>query len=241
MAAAGAGDDAPVDVEALLTAFLKDESCKQLELPRSLTADERKQAKRLAEKHGGLKCESFGFGEDRQMFINKKDQVRVKNTFIDDWEGAAGGEEAMFRSAPSMPVDLLTRTLERCREGNQQPPALPEEPSPGGAAPDLPPLPEGFQVRNTFIHIESVPAVERIVQSMPDGMFRQCLAAEMAAQAGGGSGGAVPNPAAPTAGAAETAGTTAATAMQSPPPKAPAATATKGPETCQDCIAKMQK
>lgn len=226
MAAAGAGDDAPVDIEALLTAFLKDESCKQLELPRSLTADERKQAKRLAEKHGGLKCESFGFGEDRQMFINKKDQVRVKNTFIDDWEGAAGGaEEAMFRSAPSMPVDLLARTLERCREGDQQPPALPEEPSPCGAEPNLPPLPEGFQVRNTFIHIESVPAVERIVQSMPDGMFRQCLAAEMAAQAGGGSGGAV-GPAVPTAGAAETAGTTMATAMQSPPPQAPAATAT---------------
>jgi len=232
MAAAGAGDDAPVDVEALLAAFLKDDSCKQLELPRSLTADQRKQAKRLAEKHGGLKCESFGFGEDRQMFINKKDQVRVKNTFIDDWEAAAGGEEAIFRSAPSMPVDLLARTLERCREGDQQPPApvpsVPEEPTPGGAAPNLPPLPEGFQVRNTFIHIESVPAVERIVQSMPDGMFRQCLAAEMAAQAGGGGAAAAPTPAVPTAAvpttaAAETAGIAAA-AVQSPPPAAPPAT-----------------
>mmetsp|Transcript_58926 Transcript_58926/g.116724 ORF Transcript_58926/g.116724 Transcript_58926/m.116724 type:complete len:371 (-) Transcript_58926:196-1308(-) len=232
MAAAGAGDDAPVDVEVLLAAFIKDDSCKQLELPRSLTADQRKQAKRLAEKHGGLKCESFGFGEDRQMFINKKDQVRVKNTFIDDWEGSAGGEEAIFRSAPtgSMPVDLLARTLERCRDNDQQPPvpvaSVPEEPSPGGTAPDLPPLPEGFQVRNTFIHIESVPAVERIVQSMPDGMFRQCLAAEMAAQAGNGSGGAVPAAAVPTTAAAGTTGTTTVTAMQSPPRPAPVAAAT---------------
>merc|ERR1719410_444192 len=119
-----------------------------------------------------------------------------------------------------MPVDLLARTLERCRDSDQQPPApvpsVPEEPSPGGVAPNLPPLPEGFQVRNTFIHIESVPSVERIVQSMPDGMFRQCLAAEMAAQAGVAGGGAAPTPAVPAASAAQTAGSTAATAMQSP-------------------------
>lgn len=49
---------------------------------------------------------------------------------------------------------------------------------------ELPSLPEGIKVstRNTFIHIDSnVPVAERIVQSMPDGMFRQHLQAECAA------------------------------------------------------------
>jgi hypothetical protein len=49
-------------------------------------------------------------------------------------------------------------------------------------------------MRNTFIHIESVPVVERIVQSMPDGMFRQCLNAELSAQhIGIDTSGAIPD------------------------------------------------
>lgn len=36
-----------------------------------------------------------------------------------------------------------------------------------------------LHVRNTFIHIESETADERVVQSMPHGMFRQCMMAEM--------------------------------------------------------------
>mmetsp|Transcript_61171 Transcript_61171/g.178790 ORF Transcript_61171/g.178790 Transcript_61171/m.178790 type:complete len:381 (+) Transcript_61171:101-1243(+) len=191
-----------IDIEAMINAFLADASRNSLELPRSLTAEQRKQAKRLAEQHQGLKCESYGYGQERQLHLFKKeskDCVRVKNTFIDDWEGSAGEEQAIFRSMPpSMPVDLLQRTLERCKvnsEGNwveapehKDELASGESPSKAGqsvgstSGPDLPPLPDGFQVRNTFIHIESVPEVERIVQSMPHGMFRQCLEAELSAQ-----------------------------------------------------------
>merc|ERR1712048_583664 len=40
------------------------------------------------------------------------------------------------------------------------------------------PTPTDFEVRNTFIHFESAPADERAVQSMPHGMFGQCLWAE---------------------------------------------------------------
>merc|ERR1711881_795264 len=36
---------------------------------------------------------------------------------------------------------------------------------------------EEIQVRNTFIHFEA-PADERVVQSMPHGMFKQCILAE---------------------------------------------------------------
>jgi len=37
---------------------------------------------------------------------------------------------------------------------------------------------EELQVRNTFIHFESESVDERVVQSMPHGMFKQCLLAE---------------------------------------------------------------
>lgn len=142
----------------------------------------------------------------------------MKNTFIDDWVAAGGGEDASAGEEPlimrSMPTALLERTLQRClmevkspalapvSEGTssrrledptgsaspcgsstagQEPSLLGSSPSQGG--PELPALPEGLQVRNTFIHIESVPVVERIVQSMPDpSMFRQCLQAELSAQ-----------------------------------------------------------
>jgi len=65
--------------------------------------------------------------------------------------------------------------------GGSSVPSAPEPP------PALPAVPEGLKVssKNTFIHIESVPVVERIVQSMPDGMFRQCLEAERCAQHAG--------------------------------------------------------
>merc|ERR1712187_584099 len=37
------------------------------------------------------------------------------------------------------------------------------------------PLPDGLQVRNTFIHVESEQADDREVQSMPHGMFGHYL------------------------------------------------------------------
>mmetsp|Transcript_23488 Transcript_23488/g.51965 ORF Transcript_23488/g.51965 Transcript_23488/m.51965 type:complete len:366 (-) Transcript_23488:94-1191(-) len=196
-------DAAPLDVEAMIRSLLLDPSRASLELPRTMTPEERKQARRLADSHPELKCESFGFGAERQLHLFKKpvatgqDQssssapnearVRVKNTFIDDWEGASGGEAHLnFRS---MPVALLERTLQRCLLGAKEesleavaPESTQGEASPRSCVPDLPALPEGLQVRNTFIHIESMPVVERIVQSMPDGMFRQCLQAELSAQ-----------------------------------------------------------
>lgn len=40
--------------------------------------------------------------------------------------------------------------------------------------------PVELQVRNTFIHMESTPVDDRAVQSMPHGMFRQCILSEAA-------------------------------------------------------------
>mmetsp|Transcript_25209 Transcript_25209/g.58002 ORF Transcript_25209/g.58002 Transcript_25209/m.58002 type:complete len:410 (+) Transcript_25209:119-1348(+) len=206
---------ADFDLEATILRFLSDERATSLELPRTLTADQRKQTRRLADQHPGVKCESFGFGAERKLHLfkqgaerpaqecspeNAASGVRVKNTFIDDWEGGSN-EPVQFRS---MPVSLLQRTLQRCfveagdgklelqttveelqTESVSSPrsdAANPADIDLAAQAAELPPLPDGFKVRNTFIHIETMPAVNRIVQSMPDGMFQQCLEAELSAQ-----------------------------------------------------------
>lgn len=219
--AASAAEDAAtgaVDLEAMIEAFVADDSSESLELPRTLTAEQRKQAKKIADQNPKLKCESYGFGEERRLhlFKKEKDKVRVKNTFIDDWEAGDNADaHAMFKSMPDMPIALLERTMERARamrEGTDAAPIVTPQKaatsssgqgsptncvspdrsgpdrSPAGqssaasSAPELPPMPGGMQVRNTFIHIESVKDVDRIVKSMPHGMFRQCLEAELSAQ-----------------------------------------------------------
>jgi len=49
----------------------------------------------------------------------------------------------------------------------------------------LPLTAENLQVRNTFIHMCEASADERVVQSMPHGMFKQCLLSEAAEAFGG--------------------------------------------------------
>lgn len=52
--------------------FLLDDSPQTaMELPRSLNAEQRKEMKKLVEQHPALRCESYGFGADRQMHLFK--------------------------------------------------------------------------------------------------------------------------------------------------------------------------
>lgn len=51
--------------------FLSDAMQTVLELPPSLTAEQRKQMKKVVEQHPTLRCESYGFGADRQMHLFK--------------------------------------------------------------------------------------------------------------------------------------------------------------------------
>lgn len=69
-----ASQEAP-DVEGLIETFANDLSQKSLKLPQTLSAQERKTAKAMVEKHVGLKCESFGFGAERQLHVFKTDNV----------------------------------------------------------------------------------------------------------------------------------------------------------------------
>ncbi|CAK0831941.1 unnamed protein product, partial [Prorocentrum cordatum] len=67
----GAEKEEEIDIEALIAAFLADEGRATLEMPR-MSAGQRKQAKRLVEQHPGLRCESFGLGQDRQLHLFKE-------------------------------------------------------------------------------------------------------------------------------------------------------------------------
>jgi hypothetical protein len=54
--------------------------------------------------------------------------------------------------------------------------------SPTSSIPELPAEPQEVQMRNTFVHFGGASADEREVQSMPFGMFRQSLLAELSAE-----------------------------------------------------------
>lgn len=136
--------------------------------------------------------------------------VRIKNTFIDDWAPLAEGgqENVLFRSMPPQLREPAAESDEPCYVApvSRDPPALASEASscattavcstsasdtslescnPSEADPSTASKLEP-QVRNTFIHFNTAaPVDERVVQSMPHGMFGQALlaAAQEKAQA----------------------------------------------------------
>jgi len=109
---------AAVDVTTLIGHFVADPVETSLVLPH-MTTSQRKAAKQFLEEFPELRCESYGFGAERQMhlFKNCADQPRsaspvlakrcdlpclpvsVKNTFIDGWV-ASEPEPILFRSLP---------------------------------------------------------------------------------------------------------------------------------------------
>lgn len=114
------------DVETLISGLLADPKQDSLELPLSLSAEQRKQAKKTIEQHHDLKCESFGLGADRRMHVFKKSRraeiaecspnsVSVKNTFIDDWIPDAVPKDS--RIVQSMPHNMFGMCLTAERSG----------------------------------------------------------------------------------------------------------------------------
>lgn len=110
------------DLEAALRKLLSDSSSQSIDLPATLTAAERKQAKQVVESHKGLTCESFGFGAERQLRVFKKSPtkggavasapsgVSVKNTFIDDWIAPEWTDQNV-RAVQSMPHGMFGKSL----------------------------------------------------------------------------------------------------------------------------------
>lgn len=62
---------ASFDTEAAIAELLADDSRASLELPH-MTTGQRKHARKLADLYPELKCESYGFGAERQLYIFKK-------------------------------------------------------------------------------------------------------------------------------------------------------------------------
>jgi len=110
------------DVAVVIEEFLADPARSSLELP-NMTSGQRKQAKKLASMHPELRCESYGFGQERQLHLFKgeattlpsdctaseaqeriaslpRHAVHVKNTFIDGWS-VPEEEGVIFRSMPT--------------------------------------------------------------------------------------------------------------------------------------------
>lgn len=196
------------DVEAAIAEFVADPSLTSLALPH-MTTGQRKSAKKIAELHAELTCESFGFGQERQLHLSKKGSesrscadsspVQLKNTVFGDFIGGemvlkqALNSEEEQRSAPAS-AECSTNASESvasCSTSESQ-----SIGSPASSSRELPVSPcltfatrdwpvqaasssaGGVEVRNTFIHFSGVSTDERLVQSMPHGMFGHCLSEE---------------------------------------------------------------
>jgi len=196
--------------------FLADSSRHSFELPH-MTTGQRKNARKLAEQHPEIKCESYGFGQDRQLHLFKRKPASpqatpahnstlcatpafsVKNTFIDDFSGEEP-EPIIFRSMPAPLNKQLLEALaaDSCSKSVDSPASSDDVSTAGSNGEEvastsesssplsladwqLPDLADDIQVRNTFIHIEDSSADERVIKSMPHGMFGQCLVQEQLA------------------------------------------------------------
>lgn len=214
-----------------IVAFLSDTTRSSLELPH-MTTGQRKETKKLVEQYVELTCESYGFGQDRQLHLFKRRgdaassaivfgevsckvvpeaaaerscksegpagfAVSVKNTFVDDFvensfADATHESRAVTTMPPALSRILLDTTSGRDAKCENEIPSTAASSIPSAAdspavtpraESDLPsPLrfasPSGLEVRNTFLHYAHS-ADERIVQSMPHGMFGQCLIADL--------------------------------------------------------------
>lgn len=192
------------DVAVAIAEFVADPLCTSLELPH-MTTGQRKSTKKLLEQHSELRCESYGFGAERQLHLFKKSAVEEE---APSWGRSQNhvASEAVFRScdlpispANAKSVEFATivqmanqgkhefsspdRTTAASMENSGHAGSIDET----SVAPDreFPVLHEELRVRNTFIHMEGAPIDQRAVQSMPHGMFSKCLFEEFCQAASG--------------------------------------------------------
>jgi len=142
---------------------------------------------------GEISCEVV---PDRESAGSVGGAVSVKNTFIDDFvenssDNAAQDSRAVTTMPPALSRALLRMTSDadgKCVSDTPSTAASSNHSAPPSATPtpreEQLPLPMPTQigtatpVRNTFIHYAQ-PSDQRIVQSMPHGMFGQCLITEL--------------------------------------------------------------
>jgi len=189
------------DLETAIADFLVDSVRASMELPATLTAEQRKYAKKSVESHE-IKCESYGLGAERRLHLFKQANAAfMKDASTNDGLASRGeiAEPIISRPMPNQfsafldgigkfdlaPIAEAASEEQRfasppCSTTATEVSSLPSSPqlgSPVSVDRELPALPD-LHIRNTFIHMEPEPVNERAVQSMPHDMFRRCLLAE---------------------------------------------------------------
>jgi len=156
-----------LNIDELIAEFLADEVRSSLELPH-MTTGQRKQTKKVLDRHPEITCESYGFGPERQLHLFKN---------------GCGAPACKLQCIMEGPVCKLDMTgVEGC--STAPPSSCPSDGSPASTFREmLPPWfgpPPGLEieVRNTFVHFDSQSHDPRGIQSMPHNMFRRCLLAE---------------------------------------------------------------
>jgi hypothetical protein len=138
-------------VASAVSAFLEDPAITSLKLPH-MTSNQRKTLKKHIQKHPEIRCESYGFGEDRQLYLFKTcaDQGSLTSASLDQMAGQSSSPDCSTAASSDASSDHTSELHS-----------------------------SAMQVRNTFIHFEDKEYVDnRAVQSMPRNMFRQCVEIE---------------------------------------------------------------
>jgi len=197
------------DASTMIAKFSADESQTSLEMPH-MTTGQRKHAKKLLEVYPEIRCESYGFGAERCLHLFKENHADAEAKAQSSASPLAISSSGMKNTFTEVIVSseqesMITRSSQACSEEISPKVATVvelssqtqnAEDSVGGSTsmsvhasstssdirPELilPLTQENLQVRNTFIHMCPVSADERAVQSMPHGMFKQCLLSEAA-------------------------------------------------------------
>mmetsp|Transcript_37785 Transcript_37785/g.58777 ORF Transcript_37785/g.58777 Transcript_37785/m.58777 type:complete len:276 (+) Transcript_37785:54-881(+) len=173
---------AAFDAAVVVADFVADSCITSLELPH-MTTGQRKATKKLLELYPDIRCDSYGFGADRRLHLFKKGycESSVEAQLLSDTHLVTELEESACIQSSHVPSDegrfdfasiaklAHQRKIELVddKAASEQPPEL-----------ILPLTSENLQIRNTFIHLSEAPSDERVVQSMPHGMFKQCLLSE---------------------------------------------------------------
>jgi len=160
------------DVATSIAEFLADAERTTLQLPH-MTTGQRKSTKKMLEEFVELRCESFGFGTERQLHLFKSCTDNVQQEEDCGVTTSVGEMMSTGKSDISSPDFLTTATSTSTKDS-----AFGGSPTAREGEIPLPLKHEKLQVRNTFIHFEGASVDERAVKSMPHGMFKQCLLAE---------------------------------------------------------------
>jgi len=168
------------DSSTMIATFSADASKTSLQMPH-MTTGQRKNVKKLLEEYPELRCESYGFGAERCLHLFKKNHADVSTK-------TQSSASPLDISSCGIKTTLTEHVVPSAAEqvagsvGDKMSVSGCESASVTHVRTELilPLTMENLQVRNTFIHMRAVSADERAVQSMPHGMFKQCLLSEVA-------------------------------------------------------------